>query len=830
MNVVYVHESEEENIILFYPFLKGIKMKKCYVVIALFFLFSFQLFASESNSINLPDNGKTFKKDSHFRPNKPLSLYPKLLDEKVELDGIIEASWNKGAQFSNFTEYQPSENRKPVVETNGYVKFDNKNLYVAFVCSDPDINLLRASITERDNIFEDDWVCVTIDPNQDFQKAYKFYANARGIQGDRLWSINGDEDDYSFDLVWDCDASISADHWTVEMKIPFESLRFPDQEKQKWSVHFTRNYPRDHEYQFSWMPITLNNNSYMGQAGNLEFEIPKGDFAQKRIEFLPYTVGTFQRTRNENPSDPRFSKWNSENPDAMAGFGVKYGLSSNVIADFTYNPDFSQIESDAGQISINSPFALFYQEKRPFFQEGNEIYTVDQFTRGIILDQFVNLFYSRSINDPVVAGKLSGKIGKMAIGYTTALDDHTPFIIPFEESSSVLLTEEQSINNIFRAKYDLGNQTSIGLFASDRRMNADGSNTVGAVDASIRLSDKIMLTTIAALTNTHEPNDPTLSLRIGEKNFKVGDDIKTGAFDGESFKGTLLSTKLSRASRHFTAAFAFQDFSPGFRADNGFIMTNGYRNYEATSGYTFRWEDHSLFTSIEPRVTVWRKYNYDGLVKDTGVLPTATFRFNKQITMFLRGFLFNQENLRGKQFGHARQIWTVIQMNTSKSLSAQFYAKIGKEINRMGFEGNDRNPFEIVPTLNGSFTATIKPTSRITNEIQTQLFMLHKTFWNDKIMSQHIWRNTFMYQFNKKLSLRLIAEYNTMDYYHSGVGALVNNKNFSVEPLVSYKLNAFSVFYFGAHLGGSNNLYLLTRNVRLNDQSVYMKLQYLLGR
>jgi hypothetical protein len=769
------------------------------------------------------------REDVEFQPNEKLSIALTTLSHAITIDGDLGEPWDEYVSFNNFTEYQPSENRRPIVETQGYVSFDASNLYVAFVCKDPDINKLRASFANRDQIFEDDWVSVTLDPNNTHQSAYQVYANARGIQGDRLWHLNGDEDDNSYDLVWYCDAQIHDDYWTVEMKIPFESLRYPDQEQQKWSVHLMRNYPRENQYQFSWMPITENNNSFMGQAGTFEFKMPEGDTGST-LEFLPYTIATQQQTKRDNPAAENFGSWNSEKPDMRAGFGVKYGLSSNMIADLTFNPDFSQIESDAGQISINNPFALFFPERRPFFQEGNDVYNVDQFTQGIMLDQFVNLFYSRSINNPLLAGKLSGKTGKFDLGYTTAFDRNTPYIIPFEESSAVLATNRESVNNIFRAKYNLGNQSTIGFLASDRRGQQDGANTVGSVDATIRLSEKLMVTGIAAMTYTQEPDDSLLSRQIGSRTFEINDKIYSGAFDAESFSGSLLRAKIARVSRSWTAAFAYQDFSPGFRAENGFIMTTGYKNYEATTGYAFRWENHKFLTTIEPRVSTWRRYNYNGLVKDAGVSPTMRMNFHNQITWFIGGFLFNQENLRGKQFGHARQLWNFVRINASKSVSAQFYLRAGKEINRMGSQGNLYNPFDIVPSFTFNCGITLKPTSKLNNELQYRTFSLWQHFYKDAIMNQNILRDIISYQFSRTLGFRLIAEYNVVNYTNSNDGSMINVRNLTFEPLISYKLNAFSVFYIGGFLGAKNNLYLDGRDVRLHDQSAYMKLQYLIGR
>jgi hypothetical protein len=770
------------------------------------------------------------KATNSFSPNPLLSVHPKALSERIEIDGHLEDLWFENSSFNNFTEYEPTENRQPIVSTEGYITFDNKNLYIAFICQDPDISNLRASYADRDKIFDDDWVCVSIDPNRDQQKAYQLFANGRGIQGDKLFQSNGVEDE-SFDIVWQSEARISEHSWTVEMKVPFESLRFPNSGKQSWAIHFTRNYPRDDEFKFSWMPISQNNSSFMGQAGILDFEITKHDSKKRTMEILPYAIATQNNYRNGNSDAVQLSNWERERLDGRAGFGIKYGLSSNFIADIAFNPDFSQIESDAGQISINNPFALFFDEKRPFFKEGSDIYAVDHFTRGIVLDQFVNLFYSRSINNPLIAGKLSGKVGRLSVGYTSAYDQNTPYILPFEEGSTVLTTEKKSYNNIVRTKYDLGNQSHVGLFASDRRLDGtSGSNSVAAIDASIRLSDRYTASFIAALTHTLEPDDSELTDMIGGGTFKIGKTDKTTAFDGESYYGSLIRAKLQRASRHWNAAFAYQDFSPGFRADNGFIYSNNYRMMEGVTSYAFRFEDHNLFTSIEPRINGWRKFNYDGVIIDTGTSYNMPIIFRNQVTLRFGGFILNRENLRGKQFGDARSMWSSLRINKWNSIVPGFFARMGREINRMGVEGDSNNPFEIVPVRRGGIFVTLKPTSKISNDINYSGFKLWTNSRNDKIMEQHILRNSLSYQFNKKMFVRLIAEYSVVDYFSSSEARMVNQKNFALDPQVSYKLNAFSVFYLGAHFGARNNLYWDRETMRFDNQSIYAKFQYLFKR
>ena len=574
----------------------------CFIIATLSLFLTLQTTQAGSNAT--PVNPDRVEAEELFSPNPRLTLEPVLLTEPLTIDGVIDSAWKNCNCFANFTEFQPAENRRPPVGTSGYLTYDANNLYVAFVCEDPEISQLRASLTDRDKIFNDDWVCISIDPDNDQQKAYEFFVNARGIQADQLWQANGNED-VSYDLVWQSEAQIYENYWAAEVRIPFESLRFPNREEQDWSIHLTRHFPRENDYKFSWMPISANNNSYMGQAGRIQFTMPQVQTDSRTLEVLPFAIGTQQSYRNVQGDGTE--NWQREQLETRAGFGIKYGFSSNLTADFTYNPDFSQIESDAGQININNPFALFFSEKRPFFQEGSDIYVVDRnSTAGIAIDQFINLFYSRSINDPFYAGKISGRFGKVSVGYTAALDRSTPFIIPFEENTAVLATQERSYSNILRTRYDLGNQSQLGFILTDRRLLNSGSNSVAAVDASIRLSEKYTLTTLAGLTYTREPNDPQLSAGLNGS-FEVDNKLKTASFDGESFYGRVLRAKINRDSRHWFATLAYQDFSPGFRADNGFIQSNSFRAAEYVGGYFFRFDDHPILTFIRPRMSVWRK-------------------------------------------------------------------------------------------------------------------------------------------------------------------------------------------------------------------------------
>lgn len=200
--------------------------------------------------------------------NTPTTLQPGLLSTAIDIDGRLEDAWLESARFENFAEFMPMHEVAARVLTEGYITHTETDLYVAFVCHDPDIGSLRASVTDRDRIYRDDFVGIVIDTYQDQKRAYEFFSNPHGIQGDMLWYANRSEEngdgaiwqsnggeDESFDAVWESAGMVYDDHWVVEMKIFLASLRYPDRPEQNWGVHFVRVYPRDNRYEFSWMRL-----------------------------------------------------------------------------------------------------------------------------------------------------------------------------------------------------------------------------------------------------------------------------------------------------------------------------------------------------------------------------------------------------------------------------------------------------------------------------------------------------------------------------------------------------------------------------------------------
>ncbi len=758
-----------------------------------------------------------------FVPNPILTLEPKTLPVPIVIDGEIEEAWMNGAHFDNFVEVWPNEKQLPKAKTEGYIAFDRDNLYIAFICYDPEMNKLRSNLSDRDRMFQDDFVGINIDPYGTKQTSFEFFVNPRGIQGDLIWQNNSGEDE-SFDAVWESDAKIYGDHWTVEMRIPFKSLRFPNSPLQDWLIHILRIYPRESRFQYSWMPISQNNNSLFSQAGHLKME--KQIASGKTIEILPYALGS-----NANELTDRDSvngKWRGPKNKSSAGFSLKYGLASNLTLDLAYNPDFSQIESDAGQVNVNTTFALYFREKRPFFLEGSDIFNIDS---------DLKLIYTRTINDPIVSGKLTGKIGRTTIGLITAYDQNSGFLIPFQEQSFDPSTKKNSFSNIIRAKYHLGNESHLGFFGSNRTLAEGGSNIMTGMDANIRLSEKYSLTALAALSATHEPNDSVLSAQLRDDydylKFKTSGKERTSDFDGEQFNGLALKATLNRSSRNWEFYSWLESLSSGFRADNGFVPANDYRIFGTWTGYTFRYENNPVFNQIQPQLFVIRKYNQDGTLKDFGMRPQIFLGLKKQIWFNAGTFLVNNENFGGKQFSNIHRSSMDLNWSGWKLLTGGFFVEAGKFINRNGDTGDVNNPFTVVKGLNYETWLTLRPTGRIRNDVNFISFQLWQHFNGPRIRGQKIIRNTLSYQFTKRLFMRVIGQYSSTESFSTdtdGLGQPVRvretDRSFSLDPLISYKINPFTVFYVGTHIGGYNDPYDNYSGLVRTEQSVFMKFQY----
>ncbi len=300
---------------------------------------------------------------------------PKLTDY---LDGIPREAEET---VTDFRQLDPGDGVPASQPTTAYLSYDDKNIYMAFICKD-DPELVRAHKTKRDNLLDDDRITISLDTFHDHRRVFWFDANLYGIQMD---GINTDGvDDLSFDAVWYAEGRFLPDGYIVFVAIPFRSLRFPNTKEQTWGIIIGRLIQRNNEFD-TWPYVTHRRDpSWAGQGGDLKGirHVSHG----RNMQFNPY--GLFSTSRFlDNPLTgmPQFRKQN----DARVGLDAKAVLFRAFTLDAAVNPDFSQIESDEPQVTANQRYEVYFPERRPLFTENAQFFSTPE-----------DLFFSRRIVDP----------------------------------------------------------------------------------------------------------------------------------------------------------------------------------------------------------------------------------------------------------------------------------------------------------------------------------------------------------------------------------------------------------------------------------------------
>ena len=394
--------------------------------------------------------------------NIPRFETPPVIDGKMD-----ELVWQQAAVFKDFQQTQPGDNIAPSRPTIAYLGYDARNLYLGFHCFDePD--KIRATVAARDSVFSEDNIRVYLDTFNDQRRAYLLGWNPLGIQADALYSVGGSgnngPNDFSFDIVMESKGQIVADGWVLEVAVPFKSLRYEAGADKLWGLHIWRNIDRFNDEIDSWMPISRDKSGILNQAGHITGL--SNISTERTLEIIP----TFKISENGQrvnslsdtvldtepfPRDP--GRFLNSSVRGEFGFTAKYSLTPTVTLDAAYNPDFADVEADATVLQANQRFPIFFAEKRPFFLEGKDIFSTPQ--------QVLN---TRTIADPDIAVKLSGKRGRNSFGLLFASDNAPNGFKPASDNNALV--------GVIRGKRDFGQENSLGFIATMSRFAAARRN------------------------------------------------------------------------------------------------------------------------------------------------------------------------------------------------------------------------------------------------------------------------------------------------------------------------------------------------------------------
>jgi len=712
------------------------------------------------------------------------------LDQAPALTDFLEmkpnAAWTgRMAKIEGFLQREPSDGKPVSQKTEAYLGYDDKNLYVIFVCFDSEPGKIRAPLGRREAVFDDDLVGVFFDTFHDRQHAYEFFVNPVGIQGDAI-QTEGQGDDFSFDTLWHSQGKLTPQGYVVWMAIPFKSLRFHSAARQTWGFGAARYIPRSNESSY-WPYNTRKVEGFTQQLATLEGldNISAG----RNIQLIPYGAFSAGRFRDTSGDVPRLRTSN----DARVGLDAKVVLRDALTLDLTVNPDFSQVESDEPQVTANRRFEVYFPEKRPFFIENAGFFQTP-----------VNLFFSRRIGDPQFGARLTGKIGRWAVGALLA-DDRGPGDVA--ESDPAF--GERAHFFLARANREWGKQSTVGVIYADREFFGS-FNRVGGVDTRWKINKNWVFTGQALASATRQEDGSYLA--------------------GPAYQGFVF-----RSGRKLSLVAGYSDYSPGFRTQTGFLPRSDVRSGFGEFNYRFRPEGKRLI-SWGPHSGYEINYDHRGTRLDWNSYNDVSFEFRGNNHLYVLANAY-RERLRPQDFSTLSANQDYSHHAFGGGFYSGYFKKVSFNLNIrrhqvINFDApSGQAPF-LANSTGASASLTLRPISplRIDNTYLLER-LLDRGPGHAAIFNNHIIRSKWNWQFTRELSLRVILQYNTL-LANPTYTSQTTTKSFNADFLATYLLNPGTALYIGYN-GNLQNLdrngIFRTRSSLIQDGRVFfVKMSYLL--
>jgi len=576
---------------------------------------------------------------------------PPVIDGKLD-----DEVWQSAVVLGNFKQTNPGDNTAPSKPTLALLGYDSKFLYMGFHCFD-DPDKVRASVAKRDNVLNEDNVRVYLDTFNDARRAYIFAWNPLGVQQDGIYT-EGEGTDFSVDIVMESKGVITPDGWTLEVAIPFKSLRYQAGKGKLWGFHLWRNIDRFNDEIDSWMPNDRSKSGLLSQEAHLTGL--EGISAERTLELIPSVT--------VSETGKRLPFFRAGSPQALAGIPdpgrfvsapvksdigltAKYSLTPTITLDFAYNPDFAQIEADQTVVTANQRFPIFFDEKRPFFLEGKEIFS----TMNTVV-------HTRAIVDPDLALKLTGKLGRNTFGFLVASDNAPGDLTEDERNDPASVTchrhsqnesvqecvnrflDKNAVIGVLRLKHDVGAESSIGLIATTYNF-IDRHNHLGGIDGRFRLDKQTVLNFEAEASNSREfffnPAKDQFSGSNQDRN-----EFRTG-------NGFAYAFHYDVEKRNWQYNYDARGRTRDFRADVGFASrTNTNRQ-----GFFIYWQTEpkpkaklvNWSINSNPYIT----FDWQGRSQEAGVGVETNFRFQRQSNVGF-GLTTDYGRLIEEEFGPKR--------------------------------------------------------------------------------------------------------------------------------------------------------------------------------
>ncbi|MEO8032420.1 MAG: DUF5916 domain-containing protein [Gemmatimonadota bacterium] len=438
------------------------------------------------------------------------------LERSARIDGVLdEPAWSEAARLTGFHQYTPVDSRDAEERTEVLVWYAPDAIYFGIIAHDDNPGAIRATHADRDKIDAEDNVTIYLDTFNDRRRAYFFTVNPLGVQQDGVrseggftaGSLIGGTTDKNPDFIWESAGRLTDSGYVVELRIPFKSLRYGS--TSEWGLNIARVIQRT-GYTDTWTDTRRANASFLLQSGTITglHDLKRGIV----VEAQPFVTFSRNSFRDIDGS------YDQGKVVTELGANLKLGLTSSTTVDATVNPDFSQVESDVGQVTVNQRFALYFPEKRPFFLEGIETFATPN-----------RLVYTRQVQNPVWGGKVSSKTGPLAIGFLSSEDE---------------LVGPDAYFNILRARADVGSNSTAGIVATNR-FGPGTTNTVFAADTRLVFGQLYYFGAQAGLSSTTS--------------------------QGNGVTAPIWQLEVDRTGRSYGFNYQVNGIGKGFESDAGFV-------------------------------------------------------------------------------------------------------------------------------------------------------------------------------------------------------------------------------------------------------------------
>lgn len=719
----------------------------------------------------------------------------------------------KMSVVSDFIQSDPSDGQKATQKTEVYLGYDAKSLYVVWLCFDNEPTKIRAHLVRREQIYDDDVVAINIDAFRDHRHGLDFGNNPLGVQADGLWTEgNNNNPDNSWDTVWNSEGKLTPEGFIVWQQIPFRSLRANGSGVQDWGVTFHRVIARNQESDY-WPRVSSRITGRLTQEGVLRNIDPGDD--RGNIQLNPYgALSGFKVLDDRDPLNPRYSE---RAVQGKIGLDSKVVFRDSLVLDATLNPDFAQVESDQPQNTINQRFEVFFPEKRPFFLENANYFNI----QGVppIGGTNTTLLFTRRIANPSYGLRLTGKQGPWNVGFLFADDKSPGEIVP--ESDPTF--GKKAYFAIGRITHDVGRNSSIGLIYTDREFNGE-FNRVGGLDGNLKMGKNWN-------ASFHSVVSSTLTSSAG---YAFGQDHEA---------------ELDGSGRRFTYVAQYQDITPQFQTQAGFVRRTDIRHIGNYYHFYFRPEGkHLLFHG--PELNADRTWDHQETGVEYNINGDWVFQYRDN-SFFAPVVGIESDTLRPQDFtgltfnrkftqdfvGLIVFAAPVRQVTLNTQVFRQGAVDIVVPNGQLPVEGDD---------LSVNQTLTLRPTSPLTIDNTYILDRLLHNNLQHSVYNNHIIRTKWNYQFTKEFSLRFIAQYNGL-LANPSYTSLRTVKNLNFDVLFTYLVHPGTAIYVGynsnlenldpglcMHVMGTtqcdpNGNGLLRNNTRLiNDgRIIFIKVSYL---